>query len=74
MSASDKVLHVKVGETLQQAGKRAADATRAAAAGKAAAPYFGIGFEQVGQMPATFTPIRCERGSTATMRTTSAYR
>lgn len=60
MTASGKVLHVKVGETLQQAAKRAADAMRAAAAGKAAAPYFGIGFEQVGQMLATFTPKRWE--------------
>jgi predicted transcriptional regulator len=60
MSASSKVLNVKVGETLQQAGKRAADAMRAAAGGKAATPYFGISFQQVGQMLATFTPKRWE--------------
>ncbi len=60
MTASGKVLNVKVGETLQEAGKRAADAMRAAAAGKAATPYFGISFEQVGQMLATFTPKRWE--------------
>ena len=60
MTASSKVLNVKVGETLQQAGKRAADAMRAAAAGKAVAPYFGISFQQVGQMLATFTPKRWE--------------
>lgn len=60
MTASRKVLNVKVGETLQQAGKRAADAMRAAAAGKAVAPYFGISFQQVGQMLATFTPKRWE--------------
>ena len=60
MNAPDKVLNVKVGETLQQAGKRAADAMRAATAGKAVAPYFGIGFEQVGQMLAAFTPKRWE--------------
>lgn len=60
MTASSKVLNVKVGETLQQAGKRAADAMRAAAAGKAATPYFGISFQQVGQMLATFTPKRWE--------------
>ena len=60
MTASSKVLNVKVGETLHQAGKRAADAMRAAAAGKAVAPYFGISFQQVGQMLATFTPKRWE--------------
>lgn len=60
MTASSKVLNVKVGETLQQAGKRAADVMRAAAAGKAVTPYFGISFEQVGQMLATFTPKRWE--------------
>jgi len=60
MTASSKVLNVKVGETLQQAAKRAAGAVRAAAAGKAVAPYFGISFQQVGQMLATFTPKRWE--------------
>ena len=60
MIASSKVLNVKVGETLQQAGKRAANAMRAAAAGKAVTPYFGISFQQVGQMLATFTPKRWE--------------
>jgi predicted transcriptional regulator len=60
MTASSKVLNVKVGETLQQAGKRAANAMRAAAAGKAVTPYFGISFQQVGQMLATFTPKRWE--------------
>ena len=60
MTASVKVLNVKVGETLQQAGKRAADAMRAAAAGKAVTPYFGISFQQVGQMLAIFTPKRWE--------------
>ncbi len=60
MTASSKVLNVKVGETLQQAGKRAADAMRAAAAGRSVTPYFGISFQQVGQMLATFTPKRWE--------------
>lgn len=60
MSASGKVLNVRVGETLQQAGKRVADAMRAAAAGKTVTPYFGISFEQVGQMLSAFTPKRWE--------------
>jgi predicted transcriptional regulator len=60
MTASSKVLNVKVGETLQQAGKRAADTMRSAAAGKAVTPYFGVSFQQVGQLLATFTPKRWE--------------
>ena len=60
MNTPDKVLNVKVGETLQQAGKRATDAMRAVTAGKAVVPYFGISFEQVGQMLAAFTPKRWE--------------
>lgn len=55
-----KILHVRVGETLQDAGKRAAAAMHAAASGKTVAPYFGISFEQVGQMLAAFTPKRWE--------------
>ena len=60
MNAPGKVLNVKVGETLQQAGKRAAEAMRAAKAGESVASYFGISFEQVGQMLAAFTPKRWE--------------
>ena len=60
MTVSSKVLNVRVGETLQRAGRRAADAMRAAAAGKSVAPYFGISFQEVGQMLATFTPKRWE--------------
>jgi predicted transcriptional regulator len=60
MTASSTVLNGKVGETLLQAGKRAADAMRAAAAGKAATPNVGISFQQVGQLLATFTPKRWE--------------
>lgn len=60
MNAPGKDLNVKVGETLRQAGKRAADAMRALDAGKAVASYFGISFEQVGQMLAAFTPKRWE--------------
>ncbi|MBN8511322.1 MAG: hypothetical protein J0L57_22260 [Burkholderiales bacterium] len=60
MTASRKVLNVKVGETLQQAGRRAADAMRAAAAGRSVAPYFGVSFMEVGPMLATFTPKRWE--------------
>lgn len=60
MTSNGKTLNVKVGETLHQAGKRAADAMRAAAAGKAPRPYFGVSFQEVGQMLAAFTPKRWE--------------
>lgn len=60
MNASDRVLNVKVGETLQDSGRRAAAAMKALAAGKTAEPYFGVSFEQVGQMFAAFTPKRWE--------------
>jgi len=53
-------LNVKVGESLLEAGKRAADTMRAVAAGKAVAPHFSVSFQQVGQMLATFTPKRWE--------------
>lgn len=60
MSSNSRVLNVKVGETLQESGRRAADAMRALAAGKRVEPYFGVSFEQVGQMLAAFTPKRWE--------------
>ena len=60
MRASRKVLNVKVGETLQQAGKRAANIMRAVAAGKPVPHYFGVSFQEVGQMLAAFTPKRWE--------------
>jgi predicted transcriptional regulator len=60
MNTSHRVLNVKVGESLQDSGLRAAAAMKALAAGKRAEPYFGVSFEQVGQMFAAFTPKRWE--------------
>ncbi len=60
MNTSNRVLNVKVGETLQDSGRRAAASMKALAAGKKAEPYFGVSFEQVGQMFAAFTPKRWE--------------
>lgn len=54
------VLNVKVGETLSESGRRAAATMRSLAAGREVAAYFGISFEQVGQLFATFTPKRWE--------------
>jgi predicted transcriptional regulator len=60
MNTSNRVLNVKVGESLQNSGRRAAAAMKALAARKKAEPYFGVSFEQVGQMFAAFTPKRWE--------------
>lgn len=60
MNTSNRVLNVKVGESLQDSGRRAAATMKALAAGKKAEPYFGVSFEQVGQMFAAFTPKRWE--------------
>jgi predicted transcriptional regulator len=60
VNTSSRVLNVKVGESLQDSGRRAAAVMNALAAGKAAQPYFAVSFEQVGQMFAAFTPKRWE--------------
>jgi len=57
-TARRQVLHVRVGESLVQAGARAADAMQALQAGRPVAPYFGIGFGDVGQMLGIFTGKR----------------
>jgi predicted transcriptional regulator len=60
MNTGNRVLNVKVGETLHDSGRRATAAMKALAAGKKVEPYFGVSFEQVGQMFAAFTPKRWE--------------
>jgi predicted transcriptional regulator len=60
MKPVPRVLNVKVGETLYESADRTAEALRALAAGRAAQPYFGVNFDQVGQLFATFTPKRWE--------------
>jgi predicted transcriptional regulator len=59
-SASNRVLNVKVGESLHQAAARAAATMRAVQRGEPISPYFGVSFEQIGQMLAAFTPKRWE--------------
>ncbi len=55
-----RVLRVTVGEDLKASGQRAANVMRALAAGRKVEPYFGVSFQQVGAMFATFTPKRWE--------------
>ena len=54
------VLRVRVGETLAEAGKRAAQTMKALQLGQSVQPYFGVSFSEVGQMLAAFTPRRWE--------------
>jgi predicted transcriptional regulator len=68
MTQAGRVLNVTVGETLRESGRRAAQSMQALAAGRSVKPYFGVSFEQMGQMFATFTPKRWEL--LAALRTT----
>ena len=58
MTTKSKTLNVTVGEGLHHAAARATAAMRAAQFGKKPAPYFGVSFSEIGQMLATFTPMR----------------
>ena len=60
MSAKKRVLNVKVGESLQDPGARAAASMKAIQRGERAALYFGVSFGEIGQMLAAFTPKRWE--------------
>ena len=54
------VLHVSVGETVAAHVARARTGMEALQRGKTPKPHFGVGFAEVGQMLATFTPKRWE--------------
>ncbi len=56
--AGSGVLHIRVGESLADAGARAASVMKALQRGEAVAPYFGVGFAEVGRLLAIFTPKR----------------
>ena len=60
MTSSNQILNVTVGETLRESGARAAATMKAIALGGKVKPHFGVNFEQIGQMLATFTPKRWE--------------
>jgi len=53
-----RVLHVKVGEPLEANLVRAASTMEALKRGKTPAPYFAVGFSDMGQLLAVFTPRR----------------
>jgi predicted transcriptional regulator len=54
------VLHLTVGEPASASLARAADAMRSARLGEPARPYYGVGFDDVGELFAVFTPKRWE--------------
>ena len=60
MSAKKRVLSVKVGESVKEAGTRAAATMKAIQRGERTALYFGVSFGEIGQMLAAFTPKRWE--------------
>lgn len=60
MKANNAVLHLTVGEPVEASLARATAALKAAKQGKSAQPYFGVGFDEVGEMFAVFTPKRWE--------------
>lgn len=55
---SERILHVKVGEPLELALARAAHTMETLQQGESPAPYFGVGFSDVAQLFAVFTPRR----------------
>lgn len=55
---SDRILNVRVGEPLVASLALASMTMEAVEQGKPLAPYFGIGFTDVGQFFAIFTPKR----------------
>lgn len=55
---SKRILNVTVGGALESNLARAAQTMEALERGKVPAPYFGIGFSDVGQIFAVFTPRR----------------
>ena len=60
MKTDNAVLHLTVGEPMKASLARAAAAMKSARQGKPAQPYFGVGFEGVGELFSVFTPKRWE--------------
>ncbi len=54
------VLEVKVGESVESSLSKLGESLDAAMTGKAATPYFGIGFRNMTQFGEVFTPKRWE--------------
>jgi predicted transcriptional regulator len=57
---NETTLHVRVGGDVEESLRRAADSMKAIERGQQPEPYFNVGFEDIGQMLAVFTPKRWE--------------
>jgi len=57
---NETTLHVRVGGDVEESLRRAADSMKAIERGQQPEPYFSVGFEDIGQMLAVFTPKRWE--------------
>ena len=57
---SERILNVKVGEPLEASLARAAQTMEALYRGDTPEPYFAVGFSDIGQLLAVFTPRRWE--------------
>lgn len=55
---SERILNVKVGEGIETGLTNAAQVMEALDLGERVAPYFGVGFDDISQMFAVFTPRR----------------
>lgn len=55
---SERILNVKVGEDIETGLAHAAQVMEALDRGESVAPYFGVGFDDISQMFAVFTPRR----------------
>lgn len=55
---SERILNLKVGESLESTLARATETMNALEQGEAATPYFGAVFSNVGQLFSVFTPKR----------------
>ena len=60
MKTNNAILHLAVGEPMEASLARATAAMKAARQGKNIKPFFGVGFDDVGEMFAVFTPKRWE--------------
>ena len=56
MKTNKAVLHLTVGEPMEASLARATAAMKAAKQGKRIQPYFGVGFDNVGELFSVFTP------------------
>jgi len=60
MKTDNTVLHLTVGEPVSASLARASAAMKAARQGKSAQTFFGVGFDDVGELFSVFTPKRWE--------------